>query len=88
MPIKARRRNKVKLSVRRQTAKERLTLRNGLTPEQQLKALDARLGLGVGAKKERARLARITETPKTEKAPVKKTEKTEKAPKKAKKKTE
>lgn len=69
MPIKTRRRNKVKLAVRKQTADQRLVLRNGRTPEQQLAELDKRLGLGVGAKKERKRLSKLIggEAPKAEK---------------------
>lgn len=76
MPIKHRRQNKVKLSVRKQTADKRLVLRNGRTPEQQLAELDKRLGKGVGAKKERKRLTKLAageapapkaETPKAEK---------------------
>lgn len=78
MPIKNRRRNKVKLSVRRQTASERLKLRNGRTPEQQLAELDKRLGKGVGAKRERARLAKMlagNTAPIEKKAPAKKASK-------------
>ncbi len=42
---------------RRDTAKELLAEREGRTDEQQLAHLDRLLGVGVGAKKERARLA-------------------------------
>ncbi len=56
---------KVSLSGRRTRATERQTLANGRTPEQQLAELDLRLGVGVGAKKERARLATLIAKPKT-----------------------
>ena len=67
MPLKHPRRNKVKLAVRRKTATERQTLRNGRTPQQQLEALDKRLGKGKGAKRERARLEKLIAEPKVEK---------------------
>lgn len=43
--------------VRRKEAKERIEAVKDLTPTQRLARLDERLGPGVGAKKERARLA-------------------------------
>ena len=57
-----------------ETAEERYALRESRTPQQQLDVLDRRLGLGVGAAKERARLVRMIETsskPKTTKSTAK-----------------
>tara|TARA_R110002020_G_scaffold202722_1_gene405818 strand:+ start:7028 stop:7207 length:180 start_codon:yes stop_codon:yes gene_type:complete len=42
--------------VKRAEAKERQSLRNKLTPEQQLARLDKKLGVDIGAARERARL--------------------------------
>lgn len=64
---------KISLSGRRTRAAERTELSNGRTPEQQLAELDKRLGKGVGAARERARLAALV-TPKAD-APKKKTKK-------------
>lgn len=48
---------------RQEEADERQAYRNQLSPEEQIKALDKRLGKGKGAKKERKRLAaKIKET--------------------------
>jgi len=41
---------------RRLAAEARQRLRNELTPAEQIERLDARLGAGIGAKRERARL--------------------------------
>jgi hypothetical protein len=47
---------------RRKAAEERAAYRANLSPKKQLERLDARLeGTGVGAKKERARLAHLIE---------------------------
>ena len=44
---------------KREEAEARQRQRDELTPEQQIAALDARLGVGKGAKKERERLAKL-----------------------------
>ncbi len=49
---------------RRQQAHARQRQRDELTPEQQLTALDGRLGVGVGAKRERTRLQELIEAEK------------------------
>lgn len=43
---------------KRQAAGERAVAWSSLSPREQLRRLDARLGAGVGAKKQRARIAR------------------------------
>jgi hypothetical protein len=55
--LKTPRRNKVALAVRKTKVAERLA--NGRSPSEQLLALDARLGAGVGASRERTRLAKL-----------------------------
>jgi hypothetical protein len=45
--------------VRQAEAKERQALRDKRTPQDQLRVLDAKLGVGVGAKKERERLQKL-----------------------------
>jgi len=42
--------------IRRKGAKTRQAEYNAMTPQEKIKALDERLGNGIGAKKERARL--------------------------------
>jgi len=59
---------KISLSGRRTRAAERTELSNGRTPEQQLAELDKRLGKGVGATRERARLTALLKTEKPTKA--------------------
>ena len=49
---------------RRQKAEEMALARSALSPAQQLEQLDQRLGAGVGAQRERARLQAIIDTPK------------------------
>jgi hypothetical protein len=49
------------------SAQRRLSDRAQRSPEQQLALLDQRLGEGVGAKRERARLQSLIEAPKPEK---------------------
>lgn len=55
--MKTPRRNKIALAVRK--AKVAVRLANGRTPAEQLAELDARLGAGKGAGRERARLAKL-----------------------------
>jgi len=45
--------------VKREDAEKRYLKHELLTPKQKLKKLDQRLGVGVGATKERARLAKL-----------------------------
>ena len=47
--------------LRRKNAEERQAERAKRTPEQQLAELDAKLGTGKGAEKERARLVKLVE---------------------------
>ena len=49
---------------RRKKAEEMALARSALSPAQQLEQLDQRLGVGVGAQRERARLQPAIETPK------------------------
>lgn len=58
------RRNDLK-ELRRKEALERQQRWESLTPAQQLEELDKRLGKGVGAKKQRARLERLIKSAKT-----------------------
>lgn len=55
--------SKASINVRRKLAAERQATREKLSPSQQLAVLDTRLGVGVGAVKERARLQRLINTP-------------------------
>lgn len=50
-----------RVDVKREEAQERAQVRAKRTPQQQLDLLDARLGKGVGAKKERAKLLKLIE---------------------------
>jgi hypothetical protein len=50
-----------KTSIKQTEAAERLVAWRGLNPEQQLAALDARLGVGVGAARQRAHLKGLIE---------------------------
>ncbi len=50
------------LSLKQKDAKERQAGWASLTPEQQIASLDSRLGKGVGAVKQRARIARAMNT--------------------------
>lgn len=47
--------------IRKAKATQRLRHREQRTPQEQLKLLDLRLGKGLGAKKERARLSSLIE---------------------------
>lgn len=62
---------------RRTRAIERKTVRDALTPRQQLAILDQRLGKGVGAVRERARLEKlvVADMPEPEKVSTKKKKK-------------
>jgi hypothetical protein len=53
---RAKARNTRRRAKRRAAAEERQEAWAKMTPQQQLKALDGRLGKGVGAKKQRARI--------------------------------
>lgn len=55
----ARRAREEKRTARFRSAKERQEAAAQREPQEQLRRLDERLGVGVGAKKERARLTRI-----------------------------
>lgn len=55
----SRQRNLDRLTVRRLAAEKRNEQWASLTPAEQIKALDSRLGKGVGAKKQRAKLAAV-----------------------------
>jgi len=50
-----------RVDVKRAEAKERTEARSKRTPQQQLDLLDQRLGKGVGAQKERAKLTKLIE---------------------------
>jgi len=50
-----------KRSIRQEEAIERHAAYRALTPDEKLANLDARLGVGVGASRERARIAREAE---------------------------
>lgn len=59
MHSRAKKRNRHRHEQRHQDALKRQDERDGRSPAEQLRLLDARLGKGVGAKKERARLTRL-----------------------------
>lgn len=50
----------LKRDKRRQEAKERQAVRKGLTAAEQIAKLDVKLGVGIGATKERKRLSQVT----------------------------
>jgi hypothetical protein len=80
---------RLSLEQRRQDAEQRLELRASRTPEAQLERLDSLLGVGRGARKERARLhALVVHSNTNERADAppkpKKAKKTSKSGKKAK----
>lgn len=54
-------RSAARRETKRENAEARQRQRDELTPEEQIKILDDRLGVGQGATKERARLAKLME---------------------------
>jgi hypothetical protein len=73
------RRNKLRVKQRREEARRRQKAYDLLTPAQKLDRLDARLGVGVGATKERKRLIKLELDLAKKPAPMKKAKK-QKAP--------
>lgn len=61
--MKLRKRNKARLTQRRAAAVERQTVHATLTPQQKVAKLDERLGMGVGATRERARILKQVSQP-------------------------
>lgn len=58
-PHRGIKRNKLRREERRKDAEQRNTAWNNLTPQQQLAALDSRLGAGQGAQKQRAKIEKL-----------------------------
>lgn len=52
------------MSLKQQETKERQDIRNKMSAQEQLQKLDAKLGKGVGAQRERKRLQKIIESQK------------------------
>jgi|SRR5581483_8562757 len=61
--VGGRRHNPANIELRRKEAKERQGVWSALSPKAQLAALDSRLGKGVGAKAQRARLQDLIDNP-------------------------
>ncbi len=55
------------MSLKQQETKERQDIRNKMSAQEQLQKLDAKLGKGVGAQRERKRLQKIIESSPKEK---------------------
>lgn len=59
--MKQRYRNKSRYTERREQAKDRQDVYDKLTIQERIKTLDARLGVGVGAARERAKLQKLAQ---------------------------
>lgn len=73
--VGGRRNNPVGLALRRKEAAKRQSAWSKLSPAEQLKKLDERLGKGTGAKRQRERLAKLIKSTPAEPAPKKEAKK-------------